>query len=61
MQVENLSTCSFSRQHNTFSALNYAQDFATTVKKSLFEEGYTHETKVELSRVKCFHAFVLLE
>ena len=30
-QVENLHTVS----HNTFSALNYAQDFGTTVKKSL--------------------------
>ena len=28
-------SCSFSLQHNTFSALNYAQDFGTTVKKSL--------------------------
>ena len=29
-------TCGFSLQHNTFySALNYAQDFGTTVKESL--------------------------
>ena len=36
-------TCGFSLHHNTFSALNYAQDFGTTVN----EEGYTHEIKVE--------------
>ena len=28
-------TCGFSLQHKTFSALNYAQDFGTTVKESL--------------------------
>ena len=28
-------TCGFSLQHNTFCALNYAQDFGTTVKESL--------------------------
>ena len=28
-------TRGFSLQHNTFSALNYAQDFGTTVKESL--------------------------
>ena len=28
-------TCGFSLQHNIFSALNYAQDFGTTVKESL--------------------------
>ena len=28
-------TCGFALQHNTFSALNYAQDFGTTVKESL--------------------------
>ena len=28
-------TCGFSLHHNTFSALNYAQDFGTTVKESL--------------------------
>ena len=28
-------TCGFSLQHNTFSALDYAQDFGTTVKESL--------------------------
>ena len=28
-------TCGFSLQHNTFSALNYAQDFETTVKESV--------------------------
>ena len=28
-------TCGFSLQHNTFSSLNYAQDFGTTVKESL--------------------------
>ena len=28
-------TYGFSLQHNTFSALNYAQDFGTTVKESL--------------------------
>ena len=27
-------TCGFSLQHNTFSALNHAQDFGTTVKES---------------------------
>ena len=29
------ATCGFSLPHNTFSALNYAQDFGTTVKESL--------------------------
>ena len=28
-------TCGFSLQHNAFSALNYAQDFGTTIKESL--------------------------
>ena len=28
-------TCGFSLQYNTFSALNYIQDFGTTVKESL--------------------------
>ena len=28
-------TCGFSLQHQTFSALNYVQDFGTTVKESL--------------------------
>ena len=28
-------TCGFSLKHNTFSALNYAQDFETTAKESL--------------------------
>ena len=28
-------TCGFSLQRNTFSALNYAQDFGTTIKESL--------------------------
>ena len=28
-------SCGFSLQHNTFSALNYAQDFGTKVKESL--------------------------
>ena len=28
-------TCSFSLQHKTFSALNYAQDSETTIKESL--------------------------
>ena len=57
-------TCGFSLQHNTFSALNYAQDFGTTVKKLLKRTAsskrakFTHEIKVELSRVKYFHAFV---
>ena len=32
MQVENRD---FSLQHKTFSALNYAQDFGTTMKESL--------------------------
>ena len=53
----------FAPQHKTFGALNYAQDFGTTVKESLktenyeFEVAYTHR-KVELSHVKYFHAFV---
>ena len=55
-------TCGFSIQHNTFSALNYAQDFGTTVKESLKRttrsKRVTLEIKVELSRVKYFHAFV---
>ena len=54
-------TCGFSLQHNTFSALNYAQDFGTTVKESLkrtTSSKKAHEIKVELSRVKYFHAFV---
>ena len=55
-------TCGFSIQHNTFSALNYAQDFGTTVQESLKRttrsKRVTLEIKVELSRVKYFHAFV---
>ena len=57
-------TCGFSLQHNTFSALNYAQDFGTTAKESpkrttsSKKATCTHEIKVELSRVKYFHAFV---
>ena len=54
-------TCGFSLQHNTFNALNYAQDFGTTVKESLkrtTSSKKAHEIKVELSRVKYFHAFV---
>ena len=46
-------TYRFSLQHNTFTALNYAQDFGTTVKESL-KTG----AKVELSCVKYFQAFV---
>ena len=34
-QVENLFTYGFSLQRDTFSALNYAKDFGTTVKESL--------------------------
>ena len=43
-------------------ALNYAQDFRTTLKESLIKElrarSGLHSRKVELSRVKYFHAFV---
>ena len=54
-------TYGLSLQHNTSSALNYAQDFGTTVKESLkrtTSSKKAHEIKVELSRVKYFHAFV---
>ena len=55
------STRGFSLQHKTFSDLNYAQDFGTTMKESLKEPRVPsglHSRKVELSRVKCFHALV---
>ena len=55
-------TWGFSLQHKTFSGLNYAQDFGTTVKESLKRTASSkkaHEIKVELSRVKYFHAFVI--
>ena len=51
----------FTLQHKIF-ALNYAQDFRTTSKESLIKElrarSGLHSRKVELSRVKYFHAFV---
>ena len=54
-------TRGFSLEHKTFSALNYAQDFGTTVKESLKELGIRsglHSQKVELSLVKYFRAFI---
>ena len=55
-------TCGFSLHHDTFSALNYAQDFGTTVNESLKElrvrRGIHSRNKSPISRVKYFHAFV---
>ena len=54
-------TRGFSLQRKTFSALNYAQDFGTTMKESLqknYEFEGLHSRKIELSLVKYFHASV---
>ena len=57
-------TWGFSLQHKTFSGLNYAQDFGTTVKESLKRTTSTKWVTLTKSRiapavyVKYFHAFV---
>ena len=59
-QVENLHAVLHFNTKNF--ALNYAQDFRTTLKESLIKElrarSGLHSRKVELSLVKYFHAFV---
>ena len=52
-------TRDFSLQHKTFSALNYAREpqWKNRVKELGIRSGL-HSQKVELSRVKYFHAFV---
>ena len=55
-QVANLHAPSYFNT-KTFTALNCAQDFGTLVKRLRIRNGL-HLRKVELSRVKYFHAFV---
>jgi len=55
-QVENLPAVSYFNT-KTSTALNWAQDFGTLVK-GLRIRNVLHSSKVELSRVKYFHAFV---
>ena len=60
-QVENLHAVSHFNTKHYFSALNYAQDFGTTMKESLqknYEFEGLHSRKIELSLVKYFHASV---
>ena len=45
-------TPGFSLRHKTFSALNYAQGFGTTVNYE-FEVGYTHSLTHSLTVVRC--------
>ena len=50
-----------SLQHKTFSALNYAQDFGTTVKESLKRSRNSKWPTLTKSRIvpsKYFHGFV---
>ena len=53
-------TCGFSLQHKTFSALNYAQDFGTTVKESL-KRGQKYECQfLHVLAQKSFHLAQIL-
>ena len=44
-------TRNFSLQHKTFSALNYAQDFGTTVKESLKRTRNSKRATLTKSRI----------